>query len=91
MPKRASLPTSAPLIEAETGVSVSDLRDQYLDFAWDEVSYDGGVWAFPFDTDTRALYYRRDILEDAGVDLEPVRPGQRPDGSRDVSGDRLFA
>ncbi len=68
----------APFIEAEEGVSVDDLRDQYLGFAWDEVSYDGGIWAFPFDTDTRALYYRRDILEDAGVDLSLFDPANGP-------------
>lgn len=53
-----------PRIDAEGG----DLPDQYLDYAIDEATYDGDVYALPFDTDVRGLYYNKDVLRDAGVD-----------------------
>jgi multiple sugar transport system substrate-binding protein len=50
----------------------AELQDQYLEFAWAEASFQGTAYALPFDTDTRALYYRPDILEEAGVSQEQI-------------------
>lgn len=44
--------------------------DDYFDFAWEETVYKGGVYALSFDTDTRALWYNKDIMAEAGVDPE---------------------
>ncbi len=52
-------------------------RDQYFDFAWDEATYKDGVYALPFDTDTRALWYNKDIFAEAGLD--PEKPPQTLD------------
>ena len=41
-------------------------KDLYFDFAWEETVYKGGVYALSFDTDTRALWYNKDIMEEAG-------------------------
>ena len=46
----------------------------YLPFAWAEVVYDGRIWGLPFDTDARALWYRKDHFAQAGLD--PERPPQ---------------
>src|SRR5262249_29893323 len=43
---------------------------KFLSAAWQTTSLYGDptVWAMPWLTDTRILYYRRDLLEKAGVD-----------------------
>lgn len=55
-----------------------DLGANYLEFAWDEVLFVGKPYALPFDTDARALYYRKDILREAGVDIEMLEPENGP-------------
>jgi multiple sugar transport system substrate-binding protein len=45
-------------------------KDLYFDFAWEETIYKDGIYALSFDTDTRALWYNKDILAEAGVDPE---------------------
>ena len=37
------------------------MKDQYLDFAWNETQYQGKTYALPFDTDARALWYNKDL------------------------------
>ncbi|MEE8179959.1 MAG: ABC transporter substrate-binding protein [bacterium] len=43
------------------------VEETYLDFGWKEVVYQDKVWALPFDTDVRALYYRKDFFDEAGL------------------------
>jgi multiple sugar transport system substrate-binding protein len=49
-----------------------DMASKFLPFAWSESSFKGKTWSLPFDTDTRALYYRADLLKDAGIDITPL-------------------
>lgn len=49
-------------------------KDDYFDFAWDEASYKGKVWALPWNTDTRGLWYNKDIAKEVGLD--PEKPPQ---------------
>jgi multiple sugar transport system substrate-binding protein len=56
----------------------SDLGSQYLDFAWQEALFKNKPYALPFDTDTRALYYRKDLLQAAGVDISALDPSKGP-------------
>jgi multiple sugar transport system substrate-binding protein len=42
--------------------------DQYVPFAWTEANYNGKLYALPFDTDARAIYYNKTMLQDAGID-----------------------
>ena len=49
-----------------TGVT----SDQYFDFAWAEATYKDDIYCLPLQTDTRALWYNKDIMEEAGVDPE---------------------
>ncbi len=44
------------------------LKDQYVDFAWNETQYQGKTYALPFDTDARALWYNIDLIKAAGED-----------------------
>ena len=43
-------------------------KGKVLPFAWAETQFKGKTYAFPFDTDTRGLYYNIQMLKDAGVD-----------------------
>ena len=52
-------------------------QDLYFPFAWDEATYKDKIYALPFDTDTRALWYNKDILSEAGMD--PEKPPQTLD------------
>ncbi|MDR2071207.1 MAG: ABC transporter substrate-binding protein [Treponema sp.] len=46
-----------------------NLKSKYLDFAWQETQYKGKTYGLPLDTDVRAIFYRKDLLRAAGVDL----------------------
>ena len=48
--------------------------DAYFPFAWEEATYKGGIYALPFDTDTRALWYNKDIMKEAGLDRKSRPP-----------------
>ena len=55
-----------------------NLADNYLPFAISEASYNGDLYALPFDTDARGLYYNKTTLRDAGVDPEVLDPSNGP-------------
>jgi multiple sugar transport system substrate-binding protein len=44
------------------------IAGKYMDFAWQEVMYKNKVYGLPFDTDSRALFYNKTALREAGVD-----------------------
>jgi multiple sugar transport system substrate-binding protein len=48
----------------------SDLESSYPDGVWTttQVAGEDGVWAMPWFTEARAIYYRTDVLEAAGLD-----------------------
>lgn len=58
-------------------------KDQYFDFAWEETIYKDHIYALSFDTDTRALWYNKDILTEAGVD--PEQPPQSLDDLKQMA------
>jgi multiple sugar transport system substrate-binding protein len=47
---------------------VAALKDQHVDFAWNETQYKGKTYAIPIDTDARALWYNEDLIKAAGQD-----------------------
>lgn len=57
--------------------------DQYFDFAWQEATYKDRIYCLPFDTDTRALWYNKDIFKEAGLD--PEKPPQTLDELKQVA------
>ena len=64
------------LIEEYEGVSVEEFTSQWLQFAIDELTYEGKVYGLPTSTDARGLLCNQDVLKDAGVDLDLVDPEQ---------------
>ena len=65
------------LIEDLTQYSDDPLAG-HIQFAADEASYNGVPYAVPSDTDTRALYYNRGMLEEADIDTAPLDPANGP-------------
>jgi multiple sugar transport system substrate-binding protein len=55
-----------------------NMASKYLDFAWKEVQYKGKVYGLPFDTDSRALFYNKTLLREAGVDPAVLDPANGP-------------
>jgi multiple sugar transport system substrate-binding protein len=61
------LTSLTPLQEA-AGVD-TDLSKTHVAFAAAEATYNGDAYAYPFDTDVRALFYNKDLLTASGVDV----------------------
>jgi len=51
---------------AQDGISSKD----YYNFAWQEASLNGKLYAIPTSTDVRILYWNKDHFKDAGLDTE---------------------
>jgi multiple sugar transport system substrate-binding protein len=49
-------------------IAGEDLSEVYIPFAWAEANFGGSTFALPFDTDARALFYNKGMLEEAGID-----------------------
>ncbi len=47
-------------------------KDMFYDFSWQEAGLKGNLYAMPFDTDTRALFYNKKMFKEAG--LNPEKP-----------------
>ncbi|GAB4095948.1 extracellular solute-binding protein [Brachybacterium horti] len=58
------------LIEKYEDVSPEEFKSQWIQFAVDELTYDGRLYGLPCTTDARGLMYNEDVLKDAGVDLD---------------------
>jgi multiple sugar transport system substrate-binding protein len=55
-----------------------DIISNYIPFAQAEAMYNGVVYALPFDTDARALYYNLSMLNEAGIDATVLDPANGP-------------
>ncbi len=44
----------------------------YFDFAWTKVVWEGHVYGLPLNTDARALFWNKKMLQEAGFDKPPV-------------------
>ncbi|WP_152354548.1 extracellular solute-binding protein [Brachybacterium subflavum] len=58
------------LIEKYEDVSPEEFKSQWIQFAIDELTYDDQLYGLPATTDARGLLYNKDVLKDAGVDLD---------------------
>jgi len=61
-----------------------DFIQNYIGFARSEATYDGKVYALPFDTDARALYYNRGLISSGGAD-----PAQLDSANGPVTWDKV--
>ncbi|GAB2501735.1 sugar ABC transporter substrate-binding protein [Pseudoxanthomonas sangjuensis] len=71
IPEFAALDALQPL-QGYVGASPVVRRDDYFPGVWDAVVVDGRLLGVPWYVDTRLLFYRKDILREAGVAL-PIR------------------
>jgi len=55
-----------------------DMASKYLGYAWAETQYKGKTYALPFDTDSRVLYYNKDMIKAAGFDPAMFDPSKGP-------------
>jgi multiple sugar transport system substrate-binding protein len=63
---------AAGVLEDLTPFGAASQSANYLDFAWKEALFKGKPYALPFDTDARALFYNKDLLQAAGVDASAL-------------------
>lgn len=54
-----------------TPYGAANLQDQYVDWVWNQVSYNGGVWGVPQDSGPLGTLYRKDIFDKAGISAPP--------------------
>ena len=66
------------LLQDLSSLGADDVIKNYVPFAQQEASYNGKVWALPFDTDARALYYNKDMIKAAGVDPAELDQSKGP-------------
>lgn len=71
LPEMAEIGALEPLGPRIAASAVVD-RDDYFAGIWDTSTYGGREMGVPWYVDTRLLYYRRDILREAGVERVPV-------------------
>jgi len=45
-----------------------DFSEVFIPFSWAEANFQGKPYALPFDTDARALFYNKGMLQKAGID-----------------------
>jgi multiple sugar transport system substrate-binding protein len=65
-------------VVAELPAEAADMADQYLPFAWEEAQFQGKTYALPWDTDVRALFYNKDLIEAAGQDASVLDMANGP-------------
>ncbi len=72
VPMPATLPYPKELANPMTVMSAVDLQDSFADVLSDDVSANGGaIYGLPLSVDTLALYYNKDILNNAGIPQPP--------------------
>src|ERR1700731_874152 len=63
-----------PLIKKEG----QDLSQKYSEGPWQEVLYQNKIYALPTNTDARVLFYNKQLLREAGIDLNEFDPARGP-------------
>ncbi len=49
------------------------IKDKFYAKYWDMVSYDDKVYALPFNTDTRLVFYNKDMFNEAGINVADIK------------------
>jgi multiple sugar transport system substrate-binding protein len=60
------------------GGNADSLKSEFLDYVAQEVTFRGKVYAVPDNIDARALFYRKDLLKKAGVDVAEFDSSRGP-------------
>jgi len=64
------------LIEEYEDTSVDEFTKQWLQFAIDELTFDGQLYGLPINTDARGIMYNENLLREARIDLDMFDPEQ---------------
>ena len=62
-----------------------EMRNRFVDAAIRSVTYSDSIWGVPFFTDAGLLYYRTDLLEEAGYSDPPLTWGELKEMALDTS------
>lgn len=54
-------------------IEQAGIREQFVDGAWDAYTQDGSTYAIPWTVEPVGFYYRNDLLDEMGYDLDGVR------------------
>ncbi len=60
-------PEIIPELRTKKSLSLQGLRDQFVDVVYSDVVLDGQIYALPLSVDTLALYYNRDLYNQAKI------------------------
>jgi multiple sugar transport system substrate-binding protein len=66
------------------GYGADELSDEYVDWAWNQVSPADEVWAIPQDVGPMGNLYREDILAEAGITEPPTTWDEYADAAQTV-------
>ncbi|SKA85304.1 carbohydrate ABC transporter substrate-binding protein, CUT1 family [Clostridium sp. USBA 49] len=58
-------------LEDITSYMPKNIESKYYDNLWDTVTYKGKIYALPFNTDTRLLFYNKKMFKEAGINEFP--------------------
>lgn len=58
---------------ADTSETIGDIKDSYLPYKLEEVTFDGAQKAIPYDASPSMMYYRADLFEKAGINAEDIK------------------
>jgi multiple sugar transport system substrate-binding protein len=54
----------------KAGYDVKKIKNEFFDFAIAECEFNGALYGLPFETDTRVMFYNKDLIKAAGGDPE---------------------
>ena len=59
-------------IKTTRSISTNELRDKFVDVVSHDVIIDNNIYALPLSVDTLALYYNKDLFNNAGISQAPL-------------------
>lgn len=65
-------PEIVPELRTKRSITLQGLRDQFVDVVYSDVVLDGKIYALPLSVDTLALYYNRDLFNQARIIDPPL-------------------
>ncbi len=68
--KLAAMPANIP--DAKNPFTIQSFKDQFVDVAFQDLTYTNQIYAMPLYVDTLALYYNKDLFNSAGIARPPA-------------------
>lgn len=68
----ASYIDTGAIHEISDRIEAAGVRDDFVDGTWDALSDDGGTYALPWDIGPTAVYYRRDVYDEHGLEPDNI-------------------